>query len=119
MDRIRIVVPTDLSNLSYEEGKDYCTLVTCTPYGVNTHRLLVRGHRVANSNGEANVVADAVMIDPDQAAPFVAVPILAALFVWIMVWPKTSVSSKKTSGKRRRKRNHKGELEHDESNERK
>ena len=46
VDQIRIVLPDELQNLEIEEGKDYCTLVTCTPYGINTHRLLVRGHRV-------------------------------------------------------------------------
>lgn len=45
VDQISIVEPTDLSLLQIEEGKDYCTLVTCTPYGINSHRLLVRGHR--------------------------------------------------------------------------
>lgn len=48
VDRICVVEPTDLSQLQLEEGKDYCTLVTCTPYGINTHRLLVRGHRIEN-----------------------------------------------------------------------
>ncbi|MEE1110117.1 MAG: class C sortase, partial [Lachnospiraceae bacterium] len=69
VDQIRIVEPTDLSNLQIEEGKDFCTLVTCTPYGINTHRLLVRGHRVANANGEANVIADALQIEPVYVAP--------------------------------------------------
>ena len=48
VDQIRIVLPTELSDLEIEAGKDYCTLVTCTPYGINTHRLLVRGHRIEN-----------------------------------------------------------------------
>lgn len=76
VDQIRVVLPDDLSALAIEEGKDYCTLVTCTPYGVNTHRLLVRGHRVANAQGEARVVADAVQINPARVAPFIAIPIL-------------------------------------------
>lgn len=46
VDRISIVEPTDMSLLQIEEGEDYCTLVTCTPYGINSHRLLVRGRRV-------------------------------------------------------------------------
>lgn len=46
VDSINIVLPTDTSLLQIEEGKDFVTLVTCTPFGVNTHRLLVRGHRV-------------------------------------------------------------------------
>ena len=119
VDQIRIVEPTDLSNLTLEEEKDYCTLVTCTPYGVNTHRLLVRGHRVANAQGEAEVVADAVMIDSDYTAPFVAVPILVVLFIWIMVRTrKKSVPPKNPSGGRRRKRKNKGEFVHHEGNER-
>ena len=130
VDQIRIVEPTDLSNLTLEEGMDYCTLVTCTPYGVNTHRLLVRGHRVANAQGEAEIVADAVMIDSDYTAPFVAVPILGALFVWIMVRTRRKpASSGRKSGKRmrnpassgegtgKRMRKNKGEFVHHEGNE--
>lgn len=84
VDQIRVVEPTDLSELRIEEGKDYCTLVTCTPYGINTHRLLVRGHRVDNPQGEANVTADALQIDPIYIAPFVAAPVLLLLFVLLM-----------------------------------
>ena len=81
VDQIRIVEPTDLSDLQIEEGKDYCTLVTCTPYGINTHRLLVRGHRIANDEEaiEVRVSADATQIDPIQVAPFIAAPILLIL----------------------------------------
>lgn len=46
VDKIKVVLPTELSDLYVVNNKDYCTLVTCTPYGVNTHRLLVRGTRV-------------------------------------------------------------------------
>ena len=46
VDAINTVLPTDTRLLQIEEGKDYVTLVTCTPFGVNTHRLLVRGHRI-------------------------------------------------------------------------
>lgn len=48
VDRIAVVEPKEMEYLAIEEGKDYCTLLTCTPYGINTHRLLVRGHRVEN-----------------------------------------------------------------------
>ena len=48
VDQIRIVLPDELNDLKIEEGQDYCTLITCTPYGVNSHRLLIRGHRIAN-----------------------------------------------------------------------
>ncbi len=80
-DRIRIVEPYDLSELNIVKGKDYCTLVTCTPYGINTHRLLVRGHRIANAGGEAAVIADALQIDPIYIAPWIAVPALVLLFI--------------------------------------
>lgn len=85
VDQIRIVEPTDLSYLQIEEGQDYCTLVTCTPYGINTHRLLVRGHRIANVNGEANVIADALQIEPIYVAPAVAVPMLIILLILLLV----------------------------------
>ena len=84
-DQIRIVEPSDLSSLTIEEGKDYCTLVTCTPYGINTHRLLVRGHRVANAQGDANVVADAMQTQTKFIAVFVGVPILLILFITMMI----------------------------------
>ena len=93
VDQIRIVEPTDLSNLQIKKGKDYCTLVTCTPYGVNTHRLLVRGHRIPNLNGDADVIADAIQIEPVYIAPFVAAPILLLLILMLLF----------RTGKRRRK----------------
>lgn len=46
VDQIKVVLPEEMSDLEIQEGRDLCTLVTCTPYGINTHRLLVRGHRV-------------------------------------------------------------------------
>lgn len=89
VDQIRIVEPTDLSDLQIEEGKDLCTLVTCTPYGINTHRLLVRGHRIANrEEGNVRVSADATQIDPVQVAPFLAVPILLLLIIWVFAGSK-------------------------------
>ena len=85
VDQIRIVEPTDLSDLLIEEGKDYCTLVTCTPYGINTHRMLVRGHRVANAQGDAPVIADAMQIETIYIAPFLAVPILILLVIGMFI----------------------------------
>lgn len=93
-DQIRVVEPTDLSTLGMEPGKDYCTLVTCTPYGVNTHRLLVRGHRIANASGEANVIADAILIESVYIAPFIAVPMLVVLIIEMLI----------VTGRRRRKK---------------
>ncbi len=64
VDQILIVEPEDYSALAIEEGKDYCTLVTCTPYGINTHRLLVRGHRVENKVIDGTrVTSDAIKVN--------------------------------------------------------
>ena len=84
-DQIRVVLPNDLSNLSIEQGEDYCTLITCTPYGINTHRLLVRGHRIENAQGEAQVVADALVIKPIYIAPFIAGPLVLILLIWMFI----------------------------------
>lgn len=85
VDQIRVVEPHELEELTIEEGKDYCTLVTCTPYGVNTHRLLVRGHRTENPEEDVRVTADAVQIDRTYVIPAVAVSILllAAVIAFI------------------------------------
>lgn len=86
VDQILIVEPHELDALQIEEGKDLCTLVTCTPYGVNTHRLLVRGHRVENAKEALNVrvTADAMQIDPLLVAPIVAIPILLILLIFVL-----------------------------------
>ena len=85
VDQIRIVEPTDMSALAIEEGEDLCTLVTCTPYGINTHRLLVRGHRVAGDEPSVRVSADAMQVEPALVAPIVAVPLLALLLAGVLV----------------------------------
>jgi len=84
VDQIRIVEPDDLTQLDIEKGKDLCTLVTCTPYGVNTHRLLVRGHRVADLQGEVTVNADAIIIDSVYVAPFIAAPVILTLVLIVI-----------------------------------
>lgn len=87
VDQIHIVLPTELQDLEIEDGKDYCTLITCTPYGVNSHRMLVRGHRVDNLEEvrEIRVSADALLIDPMLVAPVVAIPVLLLLLIGIMI----------------------------------
>lgn len=85
VDQIRVVEPTDLSTLIVDPKKDLLTLVTCTPYGVNTHRLLVRGHRIENVDGAASVISDAVQIKAIFIAPFIAVPILLILLIYILI----------------------------------
>ena len=94
VDQILIVEPTDVSALTVEDGKDLCTLVTCTPYGVNSHRLLVRGHRVENASEAIRVTSDAVQIEPLIVAPLVAMPLLLALLLLLLL-PR---SKKKSHG---------------------
>ena len=87
VDQILIVLPEELDALQIEPGKDLCTLVTCTPYGINSHRLLVRGHRVENQ-AEAKtirVTADAMQIEPIIMAPLVAAPMLLILLFVLLV----------------------------------
>lgn len=81
VDQILIVEPQETGALRIEEGKDYCTLVTCTPYGINTHRLLVRGHRIENQDESIRVTSDAIQIDPLIVAPIVAIPMLIILII--------------------------------------
>ena len=94
VDQIRVVEPSDMTELKIEPNKDYCTLVTCTPYGINTHRLLVRGHRIENADGDLRVVADAIQIEPVFIAPFIAVPILVIMILLMLI----------TTGKKPRKK---------------
>ena len=87
VDQILIVEPQDTAALEIVEGQDYCTLVTCTPYGINTHRLLVRGHRIDNIEEvkTVRVTADAVQIEPMLVAPIVAIPILLVLLLLLLL----------------------------------
>ena len=88
VDQILIVEPEDVSALRAVSGKDYCTLVTCTPYGVNTHRMLVRGHRIENieATKTAHVVSEAIQIDPMIVAPVLSLPLLVLAFVLLVVF---------------------------------
>ncbi len=87
VDQILIVEPTDIEALQIAEDKDFCTLVTCTPYGINSHRLLVRGHRIENAKEAQSirVTADALQIDPMIIAPVAAVPMLLVLLIIMLV----------------------------------
>ena len=78
VDQILIVEPENTEPLQIVEGEDYCTLVTCTPYGINTHRLLVRGHRVENDvmADSLNISFDAIQIEPKLVASIIAIPML-------------------------------------------
>ena len=87
VDRIRIVEPTDTKDLHIVQGEDLCTLLTCTPYGVNSHRMLVRGHRIENieKSEAARVVSDAMQIEPMIVAPIVATPMLVVMIIILML----------------------------------
>lgn len=86
VDQIRIVLPHEVDELKLSLGEDFCTLVTCTPYGINTHRLLVRGHRVPNDYvSNVRITSDAIQIEPMVVAPIVAAPILILLLVLVFV----------------------------------
>jgi len=90
VDQIQIVLPDETDSLMIEEGQDYCTLTTCTPYGINTHRLLVRGHRVDNlpESRVIHITSDAVQIEPILVAPIVATPILLVLLLMLLTKPQ-------------------------------
>lgn len=85
VDKITIVDPNDAKDLQIEEGQDRCTLLTCTPYAINTHRLLVRGTRVENEKPIIYVTSDAYQIDSLVATPVVAAPILLVLLVILLI----------------------------------
>ena len=88
VDKITVIVPEDSSELVLFPGKDYCTLMTCTPYGINTHRLLVRGVRVENDKElvDVRVTADALKIEPLYVVPFIAGPVLLLMILWVVIF---------------------------------
>ena len=86
VDQIRIVLPNEMDELQIDEEQDYCTLITCTPYGINTHRMLVRGHRVDNVEDiSIRVTADAMQIDSKIVASVIAIFILVILLAVVMI----------------------------------
>lgn len=87
VDQIKIVTPTEVDDLYVTEGEDYCTLLTCTPYGINTHRLLVRGKRIETVEEKAAIYvpADGFLIDSMMIAPMLAAPMLLVLLIFLMV----------------------------------
>ena len=84
VDRILIVLPEEVDGLRAEQGQDYCTLLTCTPYGVNTHRLLVRGHRVENDPTllRVHVVSEAGQV----SEILIAAVIFIAVIIFILIF---------------------------------
>ena len=96
VDQISIVLPTETDNLKVTEGKDYVTLMTCTPYGINSHRLLVRGRRIETPDKlkHIRVTSEATRIDPIITAPLMALPLLLALLVWLLFSTRKRKSSR-------------------------
>ena len=88
VDKITVILPEDSSELTLFPGKDYCTLMTCTPYGINTHRLLVRGVRVENEKElvDVRVTADALKVEPLYVVPFIAGPVLLLMILWVVLF---------------------------------
>lgn len=102
VDQILIVLPEETDALNIVAGEDYCTLVTCTPYGINTHRMLVRGTRIENIEPDRiiNIITDAYQIDPLLVTPAVAAPMLGILLIILLV-----KSGKSTSNNKKKKKN--------------
>lgn len=87
VDKIEIVEPQAVNRLAIQKGEDHVTLLTCTPYGVNTHRLLVRGRRIETAEPELNVrvSADAVQLEPNVIACILGGALMLLLFVGTML----------------------------------
>lgn len=87
---ILTVLPHEVDELKIEENQDLCTLVTCTPYGINTHRLLVKGRRIETQSevSEVRVVSEAMQIEPIIVATVIAIPILILLMILLLLQPK-------------------------------
>ena len=97
VDQIHIVLPQEVDDLAVVPGRDFCTLVTCTPYGINSHRLLVRGKRIENSEAATaiRITSDAIRIDPILVAPVAAVPMLLILTIYLIANPGGKKKKKK------------------------
>ncbi len=101
VDQIAIVEPTDYGLLQIEEGQDLCTLFTCTPYGINSHRLLVRGHRIENrSKADVRITSDAAKMNTVVVATGIAIPLLVISFIAV------DMSTRRSRKKRKQKGNH-------------
>lgn len=85
VDQIKVVRPNEVDDVQIVPGEDLCTLLTCTPYGINSHRLLVRGTRIENAAPVLHVTSNAYRIDSLVATPIVAAPILLILLIVLMV----------------------------------
>ena len=85
-DQIRIVLPEETDELAITEGKDYCTLITCTPYGINSHRILLRGRRIKNINGDIAITSEATMIPTYIVMLAVGIPLLFLMLLVLLIY---------------------------------
>ena len=85
VDQIKVVRPNESDDIQIIDGEDLCTLLTCTPYGINSHRLIVRGKRIENAAPLLHITSNAYKIDSLVATPVVAAPILLILLIVLMV----------------------------------
>lgn len=86
IDQIRIVLPEEVDQLSIVEGEDYCTLITCTPYGINTHRILVRGRRIANAEGDLIIQREATRVPSYLVILALGLPLLVFIFAGTLIY---------------------------------
>ena len=88
VDSILVVTPENAANVVVVDGEDFCTLLTCTPYGINSHRLLVRGKRVDALTPKTTYIgAEAFRIDALIVTPIIALPILLILIIYVIMQP--------------------------------
>ena len=87
VDQVKVILPNEVEDLFIEKGMDHCTLFTCTPYGINTHRLLVRGIRIETIQEKPPlyVANEAFRIEPLLVTPAVAAPMVLVFLIHLMV----------------------------------
>ena len=97
VNQVKVILPTELENLQIVEGQDYCTLFTCTPYGINTHRLLVRGIRIGTEDDKPMIYVanEAFRIEPLLVTPAVAAPMVLGFLIYLMIKYRTPPQKKK------------------------
>lgn len=95
IDKITIVKPSDRSELKINSDEDYATLLTCTPYGINTHRLLVRGKRIEGPIKKTYITTEAFKINKLIVIPLVSLPIILLLMIILLIKPVKKVNIKK------------------------
>ena len=92
VDQIKVVLPSEMEELEIDPEQDYVTLVTCTPYGINTHRMLVRGHRIPNPQGAAEASDEAYQIAVKQIVPIALIPTVLILLIIGLLLPGSRVN---------------------------